>query len=404
MFLKTPECSKSTTLTAGANTGRDSVAHGSDTPQGLRAFAHTEQAASVPSAGPKSAYRGNTTGLLSHGGNLLEAARRYAIPAEHWLDLSTGINANGWPVPPLPASVWNRLPERNDGLEQAATTYYGCANLLPVAGSQAAIQSLPSLFPSSRIGLITPGYAEHEHAWRLAGHRVTPLQPAQIDARLDELDILLLINPSNPTGQHYHREQLLAWQQRLAARGGWLIVDEAFIDTDPRQSLSADCGREGLVVLRSVGKFFGLAGIRAGFVLGPADLLDRLDRQLGPWTLSGPARWVCQQCLADQAWQTQSREDLRAAGMRLKQLLKATIGAASSVEGPSLFKTLHRQDAAILQQQLAERDIWVRYFQGPELLRFGLPANELAWQRLTQALHELSEDNGLLSNTRTDHE
>ncbi len=348
-----------------------------------------------------------TAGLLSHGGNLLEAAQRYAIPVERWLDLSTGINANGWPVPSLPASVWNRLPERHDGLEQAAATYYDCSDLLPVAGSQAAIQSLPTLFPNSRIGLVTPGYAEHEHAWRTAGHQVIHVQPAQIDARLNELDILLLINPSNPTGHQYRREQLLAWQQRLAVRGGWLIVDEAFIDADPAHSLSADCGRDGLVVLRSVGKFFGLAGIRAGFVLGPMPLLQQLDRQLGPWALSGPARWVCQQCLADDAWQSQSRQTLRAAGTRLEQLLATTLGnaaTASSVNGPSLFKTLHHPDAAILQQQLAERAIWVRYFQGPELLRFGLPATEQAWQRLSHALMELSTPNTLISTTRTNHE
>src|SRR5690606_22076033 len=97
--------------------------------------------------------------MLEHGGRLRAAARRYGIPLSDWLDLSTGVNPEGWPVPAVPPEVWVRLPEEDDGLERAASAYYGCDSIFPVAGSQAAIQALPALLHAQRVGVIHPGYA-----------------------------------------------------------------------------------------------------------------------------------------------------------------------------------------------------------------------------------------------------
>jgi len=168
--------------------------------------------------------------MLEHGGKLLSAAARYGIEQDHWLDLSTGINPAGWPVPAIPDAVWQRLPETEDGLLEAAAAYYGCSDILPVAGSQAAIQALPRLRAACRVGVPHPAYAEHAHAWRAAGHAVVEWDAGH---NIDALDVLVLVHPNNPGGQTYTRAELLDWHARLAARGGWLVVDEAFIDATP---------------------------------------------------------------------------------------------------------------------------------------------------------------------------
>ncbi|MEH6472308.1 MAG: threonine-phosphate decarboxylase CobD [Halopseudomonas sp.] len=327
--------------------------------------------------------------MLHHGGRLLQAAQRYQRPADQWLDLSTGINPHGWPVPDLAIDHWQRLPDPDDGLLAAARAYYQCQNLLEVAGSQAAIQALPRLRSACRVGVPSIGYAEHQHAWSLAGHRLQRLDSDQIDQALEQLDVLVLINPNNPTGERFSVEQLLEWQRKLVMRGGWLIVDEAFIDCQPEQSLLRFCPRPGLIVLRSIGKFFGLAGIRAGFVGADLALLDQLTQYLGPWTLSGPTRQVCKLALADSDWQLKTRCRLRDDQRRLQALLTETF--VEPVQGTELFQTLATADAGELHQRLARQGILLRRFEQPSQIRFGLPQYEADWQRLQSVLTSLSQ-------------
>nr|WP_196799366.1 threonine-phosphate decarboxylase CobD [Thioalkalivibrio sp. ALRh] len=333
-----------------------------------------------------------------HGGGLRAAARHYGVAPEQWLDLSTGINPHGYPLPMPPADVWARLPEPDDGLEAAAARYYGCKGLLPLAGSQAAIQLLPQLRPAAaRVGLLAPSYNEHARAWRMAGHRVEALPalgdaaPAAIEARLPQLDVLVLVNPNNPTGLRVTVETLLRWHRGLAARGGWLVVDEAFMDTSPRHSLlAADPGTDlgpGLLVLRSLGKFFGLAGARVGFLAAEPALRAALAERLGPWALSGPARWAATRALEDRAWQEQTRANLTAAGARLEELLRR-YGIATE-GGTALFRWGRRDDAVAVQDALARQAILVRRFDDPASLRFGLPGDEAQWHRLEQGLEAL---------------
>lgn len=325
--------------------------------------------------------------LLEHGGRIRQVAERYGIPPADWLDLSTGINPVGWPVPAVPGACWRNLPEDGDGLEQSAHDYYGCADLLATAGSQAAIQALPRLRPPCRVGLLAPSYAEHARAWSQCGHEVEMLAPDEIEAALGRLDVLLLVNPNNPTGNYFTAATLHVWQQRLAARGGWLVVDEAFMDATPQHSLAAHTGAEGLVVLRSLGKFFGLAGARVGFVLAWPALLVRLAEALGPWTVANPARWVAQQALQDQGWQLAERQRLAQESQRLTGLL-ARHGLAPS-SGTALFLWLETERAAAIQDALAQQGIWVRRFDAPASLRFGLPGTESEWRRLEAALKKI---------------
>lgn len=323
--------------------------------------------------------------MLEHGGRLRRAAQQYGIPLSDWLDLSTGINPHAWPVPEVPARLWQRLPEDGDGLEEAAAAYYGTTELLPVAGSQPAIQALPALIPGRRVSVLAPTYAEHPHAWR--ERSVRAIEAAQIDAELDHTDVLLLVHPNNPSGAHFRRERLLAWHARLAARGGWLVVDEAFIDAAPAESLASAAGRPNLVVLRSLGKFFGLAGARVGFVLAPAELRARLADLLGPWTIAGPARHVARAALADRTWQADMRQRLAAESARLAALLRAS--GLGEPAGAALFQWFEHPDAARLHERLARCGILVRRFDTPASLRFGLPPDEAGWQRLAAALDAL---------------
>ena len=322
--------------------------------------------------------------MLEHGGAVRTAAIRYRIPLGEWLDLSTGINPQGWPVPPIPPAVWQRLPEPEDGLETVAAAYYGTAQVLPVAGSQAAIQALPLLRPPGRVGVIHPSYAEHAHAWRRAGHPLESLPVAELDAAVDRLDVLVLVHPNNPTALRFPLDLLLDWRARLATRGGWLVLDEAFMDATPADSLAGFAHLPGLIVLRSLGKFFGLAGARVGFVLAEAALRDRLQEQLGPWAVSGPARWIARQALADQQWQMMTQAGLARSAQRLADLLKRQ--RLPLADGTALFQWTPIADAEFWQDALARRGILVRRFADPPGLRFGLPGSEPAWRRLEMAL------------------
>jgi len=326
--------------------------------------------------------------MLEHGGRLREAAATYNIPLADWLDLSTGINPEAWPVPPLPIEAWQRLPENNDGLEASAADYYGNENLLPVAGSQIAIQFLPMLMPRAVVACVSPLYAEHPHAWQRAGHRLRYLQNATLPRALAAATpYVLLCNPNNPTADRHPREVALDAAQQLKKRGGWLIVDEAFIDPTPEDSLAGVAGTAeapNLIVFRSLGKFFGLAGARVGFLFAAPDLLGKLAEAIGPWGIAGPSRLVARLALQDRLWQLAAREKLQAASQRLDGLLRAH----GELKSTPLFTSLTTAEPDALYEFLARRGILLRRFEQQALLRCGLPGSEADWLRLQAALNE----------------
>jgi len=332
--------------------------------------------------------------MLEHGGRLRGAVARYGIAEADWLDLSSGIAPWPWPIPEIPLSAWARLPETDDGLELAARDYYGAPHVLPVAGSQAAIQALPRLRQAGKVGVLSPCYAEHAEAWRNCGFLVREVLEHEVDRFIDTLDVLVVVNPNNPTGLSLTPKRLLDWHARLASRGGWLVVDEAFMDNTPTLSLAGRSDRVGLIVLRSFGKFFGLAGVRLGFVLGDARFLDVLGKQIGPWTVNGPTRVLGQQCLNDREGQRVQRERTGLASQRLAALL--TQYGFAPQGGCALFQWLLTDHAAALHEFCARRGILLRLFQsnGPHnsSLRFGLPRDEADWQRLETALQAFPRD------------
>lgn len=312
-----------------------------------------------------------------------KAALEYGIAEADWVDLSSGLAPWPFAVPDIPLHAWARLPETDDGLEQAACDYYGAAHVLPVAGSQMAIQLLPRLRRVGKVGVLSPCYAEHAEAWRRSGYIVREVLEQEVDFFLDSLDVLVVVNPNNPTGLSLTPGRLLDWHAKLAQRGGWLVVDEAFMDNTPHLSLAPVAHQVGLIVLRSFGKFFGLAGVRLGFVLAERRLLKLLAEQVGPWAVSGPTRVVGQACLLDTEGHARQRQRTEVASERLARLL-AQHGFAPH-GGCALFQWRITERAEALHEFMARRGILLRLFTHNSSLRFGLPADEADWTRLAQA-------------------
>lgn len=322
--------------------------------------------------------------MLEHGGNLRDAARHYG--RDDWIDLSTGINPHGYPAPAPSNAAWHRLPEPDPALLIAACGYYRAPQLMPVAGTQAAIQALPRLRPPSRVAVSAPSYAEHAHHWGLHGHTRRLVPYAELEATIDASDVMVVVNPNNPTGETIAPERLLDWAARLHARGGWLVVDEAFGDTAADLSVAPHAAQPGLIVLRSVGKFFGLAGLRLGFVAAHARVLVDLADLLGPWAVSGPAQEIALQALRDTGWQQETQTRLAQAGDRMARLLQEH-GIASA--GTPLFRWWPEARPEAFHEHMAARGIWCRLFrEAARGIRVGLPAREDEWRRLELALEQ----------------
>ena len=308
---------------------------------------------------------------LRHGGDLGDARARFGEPAGGWIDLSTGVNPWPWPwpdpLPPLPADALTRLPSRaaREAAAEAARAAFGAPRALPVPGAEAAIRHLPFCLPPGEVAVVSPTYGGHAPAWRAAGHRVR-LAPEPAPA-----EVLVVTNPNNPDGRRWPPEALLGLDC------GLLVVDESFADPLPDLSLA---GHGEVLALRSFGKFWGLAGLRLGFALGPARLLEALDRRLGPWAVSGPALELGARALCDGDWAAAMRPRLAEAARRLDGVLAAR--GFDILGGTPLFRFATGEGGAA---RFARQGLWVRDFPDlPNRLRIGLPADDRALARLEQ--------------------
>ena len=319
--------------------------------------------------------------MRDHGGNLDQAMACYG--AGDWIDLSTGINRRPWPVPALSAAAWRNLPTKAAQtalVAQAAVSWGAAAGVAGVAlgGAQAAIQLVPRLRPKGRAAVLGPTYNEHAACLSAEGWQVSAVTDL---ADLVGADLAIIVNPNNPDGRHFAPETLLA----LVGRVGLLVVDESFGDVTPDLSLLPHAGRAGLLVLRSFGKFYGLAGVRLGFAFGTEGDIDALSRMSGPWPVSGPAIEIGTHALADAAWAAAMRAQLAADAARADAL--AQRAGWQLVGGSDLFRLYDTGSAKAAQDKLARHQIWSRIFPWSEtLLRLGLPGPEPEWQRLDAAL------------------
>ena len=322
-----------------------------------------------------------------HGG-ALEVARRLAPGApEPWIDLSTGINPHAYPLPDLEPEAWSRLPEIGAlaRLEAAAARRYSAAAINVVAGpgSQALIQALSRILPHGGVGALGPTYSGFASAFAPVGAGVVEVKRLK---ELGGLDVAIVVNPNNPDGQITPRSALLDLHERLAGRGGTLIVDEAFADFDAEsESLASTLPSSGVVVLRSFGKAYGLAGLRLGFALASPDIVPSLRAALGPWPVSGPAIAIGIRALADWDWLKATRTRLSGDAARLDALLHGV--GWRIIGGTCLFRLAARADARAAFGRLIGGGILARPFaDAPDRLRFGIPGDENAWKRLATAL------------------
>lgn len=327
--------------------------------------------------------------LIQHGGDPKDAEARFGAPAQGWLDLSTGVNPCPYPLGDVPAEVLARLPRQMDvdALISAARKSYGVpdeAAIVPAPGTQALIQVIPTLFAPSSVTVMGPTYGEHALAWEAAGHTLQGVGSICAQAA-QPASFGVVVHPNNPDGRTQTVEGLAAFAEELHDRGGILVVDEAFADVRPELSVTPRTGIDGLVVLRSFGKFFGLAGIRLGFAITTPALAERIADRLGPWAVSGPAIWAGGQALNDADWIAATRERLAEDAKRLDGLLKGA--GLSVVGGTDLFRLADSPEAGAFYERLARAGILVRPFDdNPTWLRFGLPGTEADWVRLETAL------------------
>lgn len=319
--------------------------------------------------------------MREHGGNLDLALKRFGGRAADWIDLSTGINRRPYPIGDIDAHAWTALPSRSEieALHQAAQhAYRTSAAIVAVGGAQGAIQSLPQLAPPGRAHILAPTY--NEYAGVLSGAGWDVREVGELDA-LTGADLAVIVNPNNPDGRSVARADLLA----LLPRVGRLVIDESFADAASEHSLAAEADRPGLLVLRSFGKFYGLAGLRLGFAIGSAADIEKLAALSGPWPVSGAAIAIGGRALHDDAW-------AEATSARLARDCARLDGLAQSqgwrlVGGTPLFRLYQTPDGLAAQDRLARHHIWSRVFaRQPTWLRLGLPGSESEWTRLAEAL------------------
>ena len=330
---------------------------------------------------------------VAHGGDLAEATRRFGVPAAGWLDLSTCINPTPYPLPEISPGAWTQLPQSGAWTEllDAARACYGAppdSAIVAAPSTQALIHLLPRLRARCRVAIIDTTYAEHAEAWRAGGHGVSEAKsPGDIGAA----EICIAVNPNNPDGHLTSPEVLQSLIETMARRGGWLIVDEAFADVAPGISVAGLAGRRGLIILRSFGKFFGLAGLRLGFALTDAATAAAIRHALGPWAVSGPAMEIATKALADRDWIRGMRQHLAAAAARFDRLLSGH--GLDVIGGTTLYRLVETTHAGALHHGLAPRGILTRAFdRKPDWLRIGLPDGEEGFRRLTAALGEIGAE------------
>lgn len=323
-----------------------------------------------------------------HGGNLGAARRLFPDAPKPWIDLSTGVNPHAYPLPAISGEAWMRLPDvaTVGALEAAAADRYRApayADTVVGAGSQAIIQTLARILPARRVGVWGATYQGHARAWGAAGVDVEPVEDW---TALAAFDVAIVVNPNNPDGRIVSAAALRELGAAIMKRGGALIVDEAFLDFDgSEESLIPALPERGAVVLRSFGKTYGLAGVRLGFAIASPGLGGRLRAALGPWAVSGPAIEIGLQALPDVAWAETMQDKLGREAARLDRLL----GAAgwTVVGGTKLFRLASHAKAQSQFGALLRAGILARPFpDAPDRLRFGLPADAAAWERLARAL------------------
>jgi cobalamin biosynthetic protein CobC len=307
--------------------------------------------------------------LRDHGGGLDAAVRQYGGARSNWIDLSTGINPLPYAANAVSPDAWTALPDQTAAthLIEAARRFWNVPDtvaVLAAPGASSLIANMPRLAVKGVVAIAGPTYNEHAAAFDLAGWGNEGTATAQV-----------VVHPNNPDGRVWQTNEITA---RLR------IIDESFCDVTPDQSLIQQAEEPNTVILKSFGKFWGLAGLRLGFAIGDPVLIEQLKAMLGPWPVSGPALAIGAQALNDQEWAIQTRARLKKDSAKLDKMMTAK--GATVVGGTTLFRLYDVGDAAMWQDRLAQSHIWSRVFPySSRWLRLGLP-HPLDWARLKDVL------------------
>ena len=305
-------------------------------------------------------------GKADHGGGIDAAVARFGGARGDWIDLSTGINPTPYPLGDLPPDCWNALPDEAAfaALETAARRFWDVpdtAAVLSAPGASALIARMPGVASPGAVHIPGPTYNEHARAFTAQGWQLS-----------DTAESRVIVHPNNPDGR--------LWQPHDCAE--MTIIDESFCDVTPDASLMAGAARPNRIILKSFGKFWGLAGLRLGFAIGDPSLIAKLAQGIGPWAVSGPALAIGARALNDTAWADATRARLAMDAARLDALIGLPI-----IGGTTLFRLYDTPDAPALQTHLARAHIWTRVFPySTRWLRLGLPGTPAAWARLETAL------------------
>ncbi len=325
---------------------------------------------------------------MKHGGDISQALKAYGNQDKDWLDLSTGIAPAPYPISTVPLRSWQQLPQSvsmDKLLESARHAYLvpAGADIAAAPGTQLLIQLLPYLHPGiKRIRILGPTYSEHALCWQ---RHAADTQTVTKVHELAGADVAVVTNPNNPDGRILSPADLLEIARPYQRKGGLVVVDEAFADVAPDVSVVPYSADAGLIVLRSFGKFYGLAGLRLGFAIGNPAEIQRLKDALGLWAVSGPACEIAAKALRDDVWANKARKEYLQQATRLDSLL--TQYGLEIIGGTSLFRLARHDRAGKLHVTLARQGIWTRKFdQNPFWLRFGLPGHDGNFKRLEAAL------------------
>jgi cobalamin biosynthetic protein CobC len=335
----------------------------------------------------------SSAGFAHHGGRLGAARAAYSQAPQPWIDLSTGINPKSYPAPRARGVTLNRLPDTGElsQLESVAAAAFGVRDsqrVVATGGTEPALRLLPYVLRQKAAIVAGPTYGSHADGWEKAGVPARVVPDAELESSIADQTALIVVNPNNPDGRLVGRDRLRQLHDAVASRGGVLVVDEAFAEVTPQASVADIAGTgvaEHLVVLRSFGKFYGLAGLRLGFVVGSPVVAARVRGMIGDWPVSVDALAAGLAAYADRQWTERMRVQLASAARRLDGLLSRF--GFEVVGGTSLYRLVRAGDAPARFERLAAAGILTRPFQhDATLLRFGLPGTPEAWQRLEEAL------------------
>lgn len=327
-----------------------------------------------------------------HGGALDAVQARFGDAPTPWIDISTGINPWPYPDTQISESAHTLLPTQTlyETCQKAMADAIGVEPdaLVLAPGSELLIRLLPSVLTAKTIAILSPSYGDHARAWRVDGRTV--IETAAPLALADQVDAVIICQPNNPDGRMFSTDALEDALARMKRKSGWLIIDEAYVDLVPNLSLAPRVEHSNLVILRSFGKFFGLAGLRLGGLIAPQSVRAAMRERLGAWPVSGAALEIGARAYADLAWQDQTRQTLTKARIALDAVL--TQAGIKVISGTDLFRYIETPgNAHALWTHLAHSGIYARRFDWTERhLRLGLPKDQNSLARLQAAL-SLSE-------------